>query len=154
MIKTTFVAALMAVGLMAVPAQANGVKLGTLTCQFDGGPGLLIGSVHQGECVYRNNQGHTKKYNAELSRLGVDIGVTGNKTVVWAVIGVDGKSNGGHGGLKGTYTGVNAEATLVVGVGVNALVGGFKSGIVLNPVSISGQTGLNVAAGVATLRLE
>jgi len=37
---------------------------------------------------------------------------------------------------------------------VNALVGGFKSGIVLNPVSISGQTGLNVAAGVATLRLE
>ena len=152
MIKTTFVAALMAVGLMAaIPAQANGVKLGTLTCQFDGGPGLLIGSVHQGECVYRNNQGHTKKYNAELSRLGVDIGVTGNKTVVWAVIGVDGKSNGG---LKGTYTGVNAEATLVVGVGVNALVGGFKSGIVLNPVSISGQTGLNVAACVATLRLQ
>jgi len=151
MIKTTFVAALMAVGLMAVPAQANGVKLGTLTCQIEGGPGLLIGSVHQGECVYRDNQGHTKKYNAELSRLGVDIGVTGNKTIVWAVFGVDGKSNGG---LKGTYTGVNAEATLVVGVGVNALVGGFKSGIVLNPVSISGQTGLNVAAGVATLRLE
>lgn len=151
MIKTTIVAALMAVGLMAVPAQANGVKLGTLTCQFEGGPGLLIGSVRQGECVYRDNQGHTKKYNAELSRLGVDIGVTGNKTVVWAVFGVDGKSNLG---LKGTYTGLNAEATAVVGVGVNALVGGFKSGIVLNPVSISGQTGLNVAAGVATLRLE
>lgn len=151
MIKTTIVAALMAVGLMAVPAQANGVKLGTLTCQIEGGPGLLIGSVRQGECVYRDNQGHTKSYNAELSRLGVDIGVTGNKTMVWAVFGVDGASNLG---LKGTYTGLNAEATAVVGVGVNALVGGFKSGIVLNPVSISGQTGLNVAAGVATLRLE
>ena len=151
MIKTTIVAALMAVGLMAVPAQANGVKLGTLTCQFDGGPGLLIGSVHQGECVYRNNQGHTKKYNAELSRLGVDVGVTGNKTFVWAVFGVDGASN--H-GLKGTYTGVNAEASLVVGVGVNALIGGFKSGIVLNPVSVTAQTGINVAAGVTTLRLK
>jgi len=151
MIKTTIAAALVATAFMLTPAQANGVKLGTLTCQFEGGPGLLIGSVRQGECVYRDSQGHTKKYNAELSRLGVDVGVTGNKTVVWAVFGVDGKSNLG---LKGTYTGLNAEATAIVGVGVNALVGGFKSGIVLNPVSISGQTGLNVAAGVATLRLE
>lgn len=151
MIKTTIIAALMAVGLMAVPAQANGVKLGTLTCQIEGGPGLLIGSVRQGECVYRDNQGHTKKYNAELSRLGVDVGVTGNKTIVWAVFGVDGASNGG---LKGTYTGINAEASLVVGVGVNALIGGFKSGIVLNPVSVTAQTGINVAAGVTTLRLN
>lgn len=151
MIKTTIVAALMAVGLMAVPAQANGVKLGTLTCQIEGGPGLLIGSVRQGECVYRDNQGHTKSYNAELSRLGVDIGVTGNKTMVWAVFGVDGASNLG---LKGTYTGINAEASLVVGVGVNALIGGFKSGIVLNPVSVTAQTGINVAAGVTTLRLN
>lgn len=151
MIKTTIVAALMAVGLMAVPAQANGVKLGTLTCQIEGGPGLLIGSVRQGECVYRDNQGHTKSYNAELSRLGVDIGVTGYKTMVWAVFGVDGASNLG---LKGTYTGINAEASLVVGVGVNALIGGFKSGIVLNPVSVTAQTGINVAAGVTTLRLN
>ena len=151
MIKTTIVAALMAVGLMAVPAQANGVKLGTLTCQFEGGPGLLIGSVRQGECIYRDNQGHTKSYNAELSRLGVDVGVTGNKTMVWAVFGVDGASNLG---LKGTYTGINAEASLVVGVGVNALIGGFKSGIVLNPVSVTAQTGINVAAGVTTLRLN
>lgn len=151
MIKTTIVAALMAVGLMAVPAQANGVKLGTLTCQIEGGPGLLIGSVRQGECVYRDNQGHTKNYNAELSRLGVDVGVTGNKTMVWAVFGVDGASNLG---LKGTYTGINAEASLVVGVGVNALIGGFKSGIVLNPVSVTAQTGINVAAGVTTLRLN
>jgi len=151
MIKTTLVAALMAVGLMAVPAQANGVKLGTLTCQIEGGAGLLIGSVREGECTYRDNNGHTKHYTAEFSRLGVDVGVTGNKTLVWAVLGVDGKSNGG---LKGTYTGVNAEVSAVVGVGVNALVGGLKSGIVLNPVSVSGQTGLAVAAGVATLRLK
>ena len=151
MIKTTFVAALMAVGLMAVPAQANGVKLGTLTCQIEGGPGLLIGSVRHGECVYRDNSGHTKKYHAEFSRLGVDIGVTGNKTLVWTVFGADGPANGG---LKGTYVGATAEASAVIGVGVNALVGGLESGIVLNPVSVSGQTGLNVAAGVASLRLK
>lgn len=151
MIKTTIAAALVATGLMFAPAQAEGVKLGTLTCQIEGGAGLLIGSVRQGECTYRDTNGHVKHYHAEFSRLGVDVGVTGNKTVVWAVFAVDGKSNGG---LKGTYTGVNAEATAVVGVGANALIGGLKSGIVLNPVSVSGQTGLNVAAGVATLRLE
>lgn len=151
MIKTTIAAALVATGLMLTPAQANGVKLGTLTCQIEGGAGLLIGSVRQGECVYRDNNGHTKKYHAEFSRLGVDVGVTGNKTLVWAVFGVDGPANGG---LKGTYTGVNAEASAVIGVGVNALVGGLESGIALNPVSVSGQTGLAVAAGVATLRLE
>lgn len=151
MIKKTIVAALMAVGLMAIPAQANGVKLGTLTCQIDGGAGLLIGSVRKGDCTYRETNGKTKHYTATFSRLGVDVGVTGNKTIVWAVFGVDGASNGG---LKGVYTGVNAEATVVVGVGANALIGGLKHGIVLNPVSVSGQTGLNVAAGVATLRLE
>jgi hypothetical protein len=151
MIKTTIVAALMAVGLMAVPVQANGVKLGTLTCQIEGGPGLLIGSVRQGECTYRDNQGHTKSYDATFSRLGIDVGVSGNKTIVWSVFGADGVSNGG---LKGTYTGITAEASLVIGVGANALIGGFKSGIVLNPVSISGHTGINVAAGAATLRLE
>ena len=151
MIKTTLVAALMAVGLMAVPAQANGVKLGTLTCQIEGGPGLLIGSVRHGDCTFRETNGKTKHYTATFSRLGVDVGVTGNKTVVWAVFGVDGTSNGG---LRGTYVGANAEATAIFGVGVNALIGGLESGIVLNPVSVSGQTGLNVAAGVATLRLE
>jgi len=151
MIKTTIAAALVATTFMLTPAQADGVKLGTLTCQIEGNVGLILGSVSKGVCTYNSTSGKTKHYTAEFSRLGVDIGVTGNKTIVWAVLGVDGTSN--H-GLKGTYTGINAEATAVVGVGVNALIGGFKSGIVLNPVSISGQTGLNVAAGVATLRLE
>ena len=108
MIKTTIAAAVVALGFMFAPAQAEGVKLGTLTCQIEGGAGLLIGSVRQGDCVFRETNGKTTKYQAEFSRLGVDVGVTGNKTLVWAVFGVDGKSNGG---LKGTYTGVNAEAT-------------------------------------------
>jgi len=126
MFKRTLAAAIMAVGLMTGAAQANGVKLGTLTCQIEGGAGLLIGSVRKGECTYRSTNGKSKHYNATFSRLGVDVGVSGNKTVVWAVFGVDGTSNGG---LKGTYIGVNAEAQLIVGVGANALVGGLENGI-------------------------
>jgi len=151
MIKKTIAAAFIATGLMAAPALADGVKLGTLTCQFDGNVGLLIGSVNKGECTFRETNGDVTTYDASLSRLGVDIGLTGNKTVVWAVFGADGRSNGG---LAGSYTGVNAEATVIVGVGANALVGGLKNGIVLNPLSISGQTGLNAALGVANLRLK
>lgn len=151
MIKTMIAAALVATGLMLTPAQADGVRLGTLTCNIEGGAGMLIGSVRQGKCVFLETNGNKTVYDAEFSRLGVDVGVSGNKTIVWAVFGVDGRSNGG---LRGTYTGVNAEASAIVGVGANALIGGIKSGIVLNPVSISGQTGLGVATGVATLRLE
>jgi hypothetical protein len=151
MLKKIVVAAAVAVGLMSAPALADGVKLGTLTCQIDGGPGLLIGSVREGVCTFRETNGKVTHYDAQFSRLGVDIGVTGNKTIVWAVFGADGRKNGG---LRGVYTGVNAEATAIVGVGANALIGGLDAGIVLNPLSISGQTGLAVAGGVATLRLE
>lgn len=151
MFKTMIAAALVATGLMLTPAQADGVKLGTLTCNIDKNVGLILGSVTHGQCVFLETNGKKHVYDAQFSRLGVDIGVTGNKTLVWAVFGADGRSNGG---LAGVYTGVNAEASAIVGVGANALVGGFESGIVLNPVSITGQTGLNVAAGVATLRLE
>lgn len=151
MINKTIAAALVATGLMLTPAHANGVKLGTLTCNIEGGVGYLIGSVRNGECVFKSNDNNAEHYRATFSRLGVDVGVTGNKTIVWAVFGADGKSNGG---LKGVYTGLNAETTLVVGVGANALVGGLDRGIVLNPVSVSMQTGINVAGGLATLTLK
>lgn len=151
MLKTMIAAALVATGLMLTPAQADGVKLGTLTCNVKGTIGLLIGSVTEGKCVFVETNGNKTVYDAAFSRLGVDVGVTGNKTIVWAVFGADGRSNGG---LRGTYTGVNVEASAIVGVGANALVGGLESGIVLNPLSISGQTGLGAAAGIATLTLK
>ena len=58
------------------------------------------------------------------------------------------------GALKGSYTGASAEATVAVGLGANVLVGGFKKGINLQPISVQGQTGLNIAAGVASLKLR
>lgn len=150
MIKKIVAAALVATGLMATSAQADNVRLGTLTCQVDGVVGLVIGSHTRGECVFTHTNGRTQHYLAEFSRLGLDLGVTGNKTIVWAVLGV-GTFNGD---LAGVYTGANAEVTAGIGVGVNALVGGMDESFILNPVSVSGQTGLNVAGGIATLRLE
>jgi hypothetical protein len=58
-----------------------------------------------------------------------------------------------RGALAGSYGGVSAEATAIVGFGANVLVGGFKKSITLQPLSIQAQTGLDLAAGVAGLSL-
>ena len=57
------------------------------------------------------------------------------------------------GALAGHYVGGTAEATVGAGLGANALVGGSNRTITLQPLSVTGQTGLNVAAGVAELTL-
>jgi hypothetical protein len=151
------VAALALVGMTVAGSAADsksnseGFKVGTLTCHFDTSVGWLIGSVKEADCLYKGINGEEQLYSAELSRLGVDIGVTGAQTLVWAVI-APGKAQPES--LNGTYLGVSAEATAVVGVTANALLGGFKKSIALQPLSIGAQTGVNVAAGVGSLRLR
>ncbi len=71
--------------------------------------------------------------------------------MVWAVF-APGKVK--KGALEGNYTGASAEATVVAGLGANVLVGGFRKTINLQPVSVQAQSGLNVAAGIASLHLD
>ncbi len=85
------------------------------------------------------------------TRQHVDIGITDKTKIAWIVF-APGKV--GKGALKGYYTGATAEATVGAGLGANVLVGGFKKGINLQPVSIQGQIGLNVAAGIGSLTLK
>ena len=58
------------------------------------------------------------------------------------------------GALAGGYAGVSAEATAGLGIGANALLGGSNKSIALQPLSVQGQEGLNIAVGVAELRLR
>ena len=58
------------------------------------------------------------------------------------------------GALAGNYGGASAEATVGAGIGANVLVGGSDRTVALQPVSVQGQAGLNVAAGVAGLDLQ
>jgi Protein of unknown function (DUF992) len=55
--------------------------------------------------------------------------------------------------LAGEYIGVSAEETVVLGLGANALVGGSNKSIVLQPLSVQAQAGLNLAVGVTRLEL-
>ena len=144
---------LLSLALMASAADAkSGIKVGVLSCEVAGGAGFIIGSSKAVDCVYDPASGGRREhYSGSIGKLGIDIGVTDRTVLAWAVF-APGKIN--KHALRGSYTGASAEATVVVGLGANVLVGGFKKGINLQPISVQGQTGLNIAAGVASLKLR
>jgi hypothetical protein len=140
-----------AISSLNVPAEA-GVKVGVLTCRVEGGPGFFIGSAKGVDCKFKPaGGGRAERYSGSIGKLGIDIGVTQDTIIGWVVF-APGKMK--PGALKGSYTGVTAEATAGVGVGANILVGGFRQSVNLQPISVQAQTGLNVAAGVASLSLR
>ncbi len=133
---------------MATTAQAA-VKTGVLTCRVAAGVGLVFGSRRNVECDFRSSRGNIEKYTGRIGRVGLDIGVTRNSVIVWNVF----EPTRRHGDLTGRYTGATAQATIGVGLGANVLIGGGENSIALQPLSVSAQTGLNLAAGVSSLHL-
>ncbi len=133
-------------------AAGAGIKVGTLTCDVSGGIGLIIGSSKSVRCTYsRASDGREEFYSGSINKFGLDVGVTERQVMAWVVFA---PGQVGAGSLAGNYVGATAEATAGAGVGANALIGGFNKTITLQPVSLAAQTGLNVAAGVANLRLS
>ena len=133
-------------------AAQDRVKAGTLVCDVSGGIGLIIASQKQVQCEFNPDlPGPREAYYGTISKFGLDIGATSGGQMVWAVFA---PSSRGFGALAGTYSGATAEATVVVGLGANALIGGSNRTVALQPLSVTGQTGLNLAAGVASLELR
>lgn len=143
-------------GLGAVfsgPASAQGgVQVGTLTCNVSSGWGFIFGSSRALNCTFSGPGGRYEYYIGNISKFGVDIGYTQGGVLVWTVIAPS--ANLGPGNLAGSYGGGTASATVGVGVGANALIGGSNRSIALQPLSLEGNTGLNVAAGVAEITLS
>ena len=149
-LTATFIAA--AVTFATTPAMAGGIKVGVLKCHIDGGVGFIIGSSKGVDCVFNpSGKRPNEHYTGTIGKLGIDIGVTHETYLAWIVF-APGKVKSGA--LKGSYTGASAEATLGLGLGANALIGGFRKGINLQPLSLQAQTGLNIAAGIASLKLR
>jgi hypothetical protein len=132
----------------AVPA----VRAGVLQCHGGQNVGFVVGSVTSLECVFQSAGRRPEPYIATVKRIGLDLGVTDQTQLSWAVNSPDGRL--GHGGLAGSYGGVGANASVGVGFGGNFLVGGPANAYALQPISVQGQTGLNVAAGIAGLDLQ
>ena len=53
-----------------------------------------------------------------------------------------------------TATSATAGATFGIGLGANVLVGGLDKSVALQPLSVQGNTGLNIAAGVGVISLK
>ena len=136
----------------SVAPAAAAVKVGVLTCRVAAGVGLVLGSSKRVSCDFSPTGYTTEHYSGRISKLGVDIGFTTSQVIVWGVFAAhEGYSRYA---LAGHYGGATAEATLVAGLGANALVGGSGRSFALQPFSVSGQTGLNIAAGIAGLELS
>jgi len=142
---------LAALALMAMPAMASsGVKVGMLTCDVSAGVGLILGGSQGASCVFEGPNG-AENYEGRISKVGIDIGVTDAAVMSWAVIAA---GNLAPGALAGNYFGATADAAIAVGLGANVLVGGSGNSIALQPVSVEGQTGVNIAAGLAEFKLR
>lgn len=139
---------------LALPAQADphGINVGSLTCNVASGWGFVFGSSKDLHCTFRQNDRHAVHYVGSISKFGVDIGYTEGGVLVWDVVAPS--SDVHPGSLDGDYVGATASATVGVGAGANVLVGGFDKSIALQPLSVQGNTGLNVAAGIGEISLR
>ena len=128
------------------------VEAGSLTCDVSAGLGLIIGSQRTVYCTFTPAQpGPVEVYTGSITRIGLDLGATAGGIMIWLVYAPTTRPVGA---LAGGYVGASAEATVIAGVGANALVGGSNRTVALQPISVTGQAGLNLAAGVAGLELQ
>ena len=136
---------------LGTPAQAQGVRVGVLTCNVSSGFGFIFGSSRDLRCTFSPSAGPPEHYAGSVTKFGVDIGYVQGGVLIWTVLAPT--TSPPPGALNGTFIGATASATAGVGVGANVLLGGSGNTISLQPLSIQGQTGLNIAAGVASLTL-
>lgn len=138
-----------------VPASAQGrIEIGVLECRSGPSTSFIVGSVRDLRCIFRPGPGRWREewYVGTASRVGLDIGVSTGAFMVWSVVAP--ADAYGPGALAGSYAGVSAGAAVGPGLAANALIGGFGRSFALQPLSIEGQGGLNISAGLAGLELQ
>ena len=138
-------------GILPAGAADTSVNVGALSCHVSGGVGFIFGSSKDLDCIFKHPDGETERYHGEINKYGVDIGFTTESRIIW---GVFAPGQVAKGSLAGHYGGVTGEASVGLGLGANVLLGGSSKQVALQPLSITGGIGLNVAAGIASITLE
>ena len=141
-------------GTFATPASAQiqRVQVGTLECTGSRSVSFIIGSKRTLDCWFVTRRGVRYAYEGTIRRWGLDVGVTGRNSLIWAVFAPTTRID--FSDLAGRYAGVSGSVALGVGLAGNALLGGSKNTIALQPFSVEGQTGVNLAVGVGSLELR
>ena len=128
------------------------VQVGVLECRGGSSIGFIVGSVTSLSCVLRADGMPEDRYVAPIRKVGVDLGITQESALAWGVFAPTAQL--GPGALSGNYAGAQGSASVGVGLGGNALVGGSDNSIALQPLSVQGQVGVNLAAGLESLELR
>jgi hypothetical protein len=153
--KTLLCATALAAALLTLPAIAEDrTEAGMLECQIEGGVGLILGSSKDMSCVFSpaDKSRPQEAYVGTVSKFGLDVGVTDKAVMQWIVLAPSADPFP-DGALAGHYIGASAEASAAIGGGANVLVGGSNDTVSLQPVSVQGTVGLNLALGVSDFRL-
>ncbi|WP_291867534.1 DUF992 domain-containing protein [Bradyrhizobium sp.] len=156
--RSTILAGVAATLLVASCAAAQAqqpmqrVQVGVLECRGGASVGFIVGSVTNLGCVLRADRLPEDRYVATIRKVGLDLGITQESALAWGVFAPVARL--GPGDLVGNYVGAQGSATLGVGVGGNFLVGGSNNTIALQPLSVQGQVGLSIAAGLESLELR
>jgi hypothetical protein len=158
MSRSTLLAGLAATVLVASSAAAQAqqpmqrVQVGVLECRGGASVGFIVGSVTNLGCVLRVEGLPEDRYIATIRKVGLDLGITQESALAWGVFAPVARL--GPGDLAGNYAGVQGSAAIGVGAGGNALIGGSNNTIALQPLSLQGQVGLSIAAGLESLELR
>lgn len=152
MVRVLFAAALLAVVSVSSASAQGRLRVGVLECITQPSIGAIIGSVREMDCVFKPTSGRDENYAGTQAKIGIDIGVQARAALVWAVFAPTVDRRPGE--LQGTYAGISADAAIGLGLGANVLLGGSSRTIVLQPLSLEGQIGAGISAGVTSLSLN
>lgn len=140
------------IAVSALPSKADIAKIGILSCDVSKGVGEILARKQSLNCQFTPNGGKSEHYTGNIDEYGVEIGKVNQGHLIWGVASaMHGVSEGA---LAGRYVGVSAEAAVGVGAGANALVGGSNKSFTLQPLSVDGETGINIAIGVLKITLQ
>jgi len=132
-------------------AAVDTAEVGLLECR-GASQQFIVGSVTNLQCLFRpSSGGPVQAYDAQIRRVGVDLGFNQSTVLTWSVFAPNLPRPGA---LSGTYVGPSANATVGVGVGANVLWGGSDRTIALQPVSGQAQTGFGVAGGISAMEMH
>jgi hypothetical protein len=135
------------------PATAqSGPPAGRLNCNVSAGLGLIVTSQRPMDCNFRPRRGPVQRYTGVVRNFGLDLGTIRSTTMSWRVYGP--YSRAALGALAGRYGGATVGASAGVGASGNLLIGGNNGDVTLQPLSLQGSRGVNVALGVTGFELS
>ena len=139
--------------VVVITPPGSSIKVGMLTCNMSPGIGFVGGGQQSLACTFMPDGPYpAENYLGDITTIGLDVGVTGGGVMAWAVFMPARGTQ--YGALAGSYGGVSSNVSLGVGVGGNVLVGGSDRSVTLQPFSVEGNVGVNLAIGVSGMVLQ